>query len=134
MTHLWKIEDFRYKWLNTDGGDCLQINKYIIRLPELPIPENARYIGPLLQGLYGRQRPCTISRRLQLLLIVTLERDPNYFDNLTKRRWYYIPRAEKEPPKEPKRRGRPPGSKNKKPHGRPKMLKTHQPISVCEID
>ena len=87
MTHLWKIEDISYKWLNIDGRECLKVNDYIIELPELSLPENARYVGPLLQGLYGRHRPF-ISRRLQLLLLMTLDHNPNYFQTVTKRKWY----------------------------------------------
>ena len=130
QTDPWRIEDFRYTWLPCDGGDSLKINDHTIKLPELPIPENAQYLGPLLQGLYGRQRPCTISRRLQLLLLDTLQRDPNYFSNITKRRWYYIPRTDKQSLKEPKKRGRPFGSKNKKKRGRPKVIQ----LNVCELD
>ena len=129
-TDPWKIEDFRYMWLLRDGGDRLKINDHTIKLPELPIPENAQYLGPLLQGLYGRQRPCTISRRLQLLLLNTLERDPNYFSNITKRQWFYIPQADNKLLKEPKKKGRPLGSKNKKKRGRPKVFK----VNVCELD
>ena len=108
MTRLWKIADFRYKWLNIDGRDYLKINDYMLELPVLSIPENARYIGPLLQGLYGRHRPCTISRRLQLLLIETLEHDPNYFQNVMERRWYYIPQVENKSRNIKKKRGRKP--------------------------
>lgn len=103
--------DFSYKWMSMEGRDCLRLNDYVIELPELPLPENARYIGPLLQGLYGRHRP-NISQRLQQFLICTLENDPNYFDNVKRqRRWYYIPQPEKnhrKPRKIAKKRGRKP--------------------------
>ena len=103
--------DFFYKWMSFEGRDCLRLNDFIIELPDLPLPENARFIGPLLQGLYGRHRP-TISQRLQQLLICTLDNDPNYFDNVKRRRrWYYIVQPEKNhrnPRKIAKKRGRKP--------------------------
>lgn len=95
MTQCSDTADYRYKWINFDGRDCLRINDYMIELPDLPVPENARYIGPLLQGLYGRHRPCTLSRRLQCLLMFTLELNPDFFNNVKKREWYYIPQPEK---------------------------------------
>ena len=113
---------FSYKWMSIDGRDCLKVNDYIIELPDLPLPENARYIGPLLQGLYGRHRP-TISQRLQQLLICTLDNDPTYFDNVKRRQWYYIPQPEKnhrKPRKIAKKRGRKPKT-------------PHQP-SIVELD
>ena len=83
----------------------------MIELPDLPLPENARYIGPLLHGLYGRDRPCTISRRLQCLLMNTLDSNPDFFKNVKKREWYYISQPEKKhhkPRRILKKRGRKP--------------------------
>lgn len=115
--------DFSYKWMSFDGRDCLKLNDYIIELPDLPLPENARYIGPLLNGLYGFYRP-SISPRVQQLLIRTLENDPNYFDNVQKRgRWYFILQPQKNKHyirKTVKRRGR-------KPKASPKL-------SIVELD
>ena len=120
MTRCSDTPDYTYKWMNFDGRDCLKINDYMIDLPDLPLPDNARYIGPLLQGLYGRHRPCTLSRRLQCLLMCTLEHNPDFFNNVKRRGWYYIPQPEKnqrKPRKIPKKRGRKPKAREPQPVG-----------------
>ena len=73
MTHSLQTPDFAYKWMNFDGRDHLKINDYILEFPDLLLPYNSRYIGHLIQGLYGCKKPCIISKLLQCMLLRKLE-------------------------------------------------------------
>ena len=119
------MTDSTYKWLAMNDKVWLKLDDYMIELPDLPLPEHARYTGPLLQGLYGRDLPCTISKRLQSLIIGTLEHNPDYFETIRQRRWYYFPQAEsrtRNPRKIAKKRGRKPKGRKSKGHTEPTIV------------
>ncbi len=96
----------------------------------LPIIDESNYTkGPVVRALYLTHRQLALPTRIQIIIMKTLKLCPDYFTRLPS-----IVRGGSMRREEvaPKRRGRPPGSKNKKKRGRP--LRENNVNNVVELD
>ena len=75
-------------WTFSGSTALLQIDDHIVHLPPLPLPENTEYNKPLVHGIYTcfNREP---NKRLKELLIMTIDKDPNFFINISgTTRWF----------------------------------------------